>query len=69
MGINERIFIKNCTERDMHEVLFCVINIIRAGRISCRERAYCRLTSFNNGLLVVAKRNKNSDTFIILEEE
>lgn len=64
----EKIIINNCTDRNMYEVLFYVAKIIENGRISNNEKAYCYMTSFSNDLLIVAKRNKNSDTFIVLEE-
>jgi len=42
-----------------------VYSVIKQGRISNDGKAYCYLTRFDTGITVVAKRNKNSDTFVL----
>ena len=52
----------------MQDVLCYVEKIIHAGRLSGQGTGYSYLAGFTDDILVLAKRNKASDTFIIVRE-
>ena len=68
----QKIIINNQSSLGDEEVLRLVGYVIRKGRISDNGRSYCYLTSFPIGcfcdVLVYAKRNKTSDTFVVYEQ-
>lgn len=64
-----KIIITNDTDTPMADVLGYVAKVISAGRISAYGTAYCYATEFADGTVVVTKKNKASDTFVVLPKE
>ena len=65
----EKIIIKNETDLAMRNALFHVLAVMDEGRISDGGKSFCHVTSFKDGVHVVVRRNKASDTFIVWKEE
>lgn len=62
------IIIKNKSHRiDDVLALWYVQQVIEEGRVSDTGTAYCYLTVFNTNIVVNAKRNKKSDTFLVYD--
>jgi len=65
----ERLIIDNRTDMPMNDVLQYVAKVIDMGRISDEGRSYCYATSFVNGIVIAAIRNKRSDRLLIYKAE
>jgi hypothetical protein len=65
----EKIIIENRTELPMADVVDYVNQVIRLGRISNYETQYCYATTWKNGIVVEADKNKCSDRFLVIFDE
>lgn len=54
--------------RDVDEAMHYVLKVIDQGRISDDGKCYCYATTFENGVVVYAKRNKASDKFYVVKK-
>jgi hypothetical protein len=63
----ERLIIRNCTKLPMQDVLDLAFLVVIRGRESGNGTCYCHLTTFKNGVICFATRNKRSDTLTFYE--
>ena len=62
------IIIKNKSHRiDDVQALWYVEQVMAEGRVSDKGTAYCFITVFKTNIVVNAKRNKKSDTFLVYD--
>ena len=65
----DKLIINNETDLTMAEILPYALKVIEGGRISNFEKQYCYLTTFHNGIIIYADKNKKSDRLIVRKEE
>ena len=68
-GVTEKIIIENQTDKPMQDIMPYIQSVIRRGRVSDNEKSYCFVSRFMDGVMVAARRNKASDTFIVWDED
>ena len=61
----EKIIIQNETDLPMTDAMVYVKHVISHGRISKDETQYCYVTTWPDGVIVYADKNKKSDRFIV----
>lgn len=54
----KKIVIENDTEMDDVSALYYAIKIVQGGRVSDHGKQYCYVTSFKNGVVVLARLTK-----------
>lgn len=65
-----RIIINYAKDVDVKDAMLTVYEVIKMGRISKDEKAYCLATSFKDGTVVVADLTKNgTDVFNVSKME
>jgi len=67
----EKLIIENRTELLMADVIYLVARVISGGKISktSKGKQYCFCTTFSNGIVIYADKNKLSDKLIISEDK
>lgn len=60
-----KIIIHNDSGLNDDSALIYVMAVLREGRVSADDTAYCYGTVWPNGVQVSARRNKASDTFYV----
>lgn len=62
-----KIIIDNRSNTSDMVALEMVKRVVASGRISGEGKSYCFATVFSCGVDVLARRNKASDTFVVLD--
>lgn len=60
--MNEKLIIVNKTDLPMTDILSMASQVVSMGRESGDGTSYCYITTFHNGTVCFAKRNRKSDT-------
>lgn len=66
--MNERLIIENRTDVPMADILQKASQVVNMGRISGDSHSYCYITTFHDGIVCSAKKNKKSDTLLFFKE-
>ena len=71
--MEKKIIIKNRSSQDISCALSLVSDVIKKGRISDGGESYCYVVRLydaetRSNLVIFAKKNKNSDTFYVLDD-
>lgn len=66
--MNERLIIENRTDLPMANILQKASQVVNMGRISEDSHSYCYITTFHDGIVCSAKKNKKSDTLLFFKE-
>lgn len=64
-----RLIVKIHDDIDPSIAFSCIASVISWGRISDNGKAYCYASRFHGNIIVYAKLNKKSDTFIVMREK
>ena len=67
----EKIIIENRTDMLMRDAIYYVKHVISQGRISesAGKKQYCFVTTWKDGTVVYAHKNKGSDRFVISKDD
>jgi hypothetical protein len=61
----EKLIIENRTDQSLLTLLGYVQTVLSQGRISKNNTQYCFLTTFKDGIVIAADKNKASDRLVI----
>ena len=61
-----KLIIENRSFLNDLSAMHCVLDVIKAGRISNDGKQYCYATSFTNDIMVWTYLNKKSDRFVVV---
>jgi hypothetical protein len=66
----DKLIIENRTEFTIEYVMDFVLRVIKEGKVSKTSKGeqYCFLTSFSNGIVIYADKNKKSDRLIVSKD-
>lgn len=67
----DKLIIENQTEIPLTELIYYIRHILSEGKVSKHTRGmgYCFHTAWENGITIVADKNKNSDRLIVYQEK
>jgi len=67
----EKLIIENRTDRPISELLGYIASVLDMGKISetSKGKQYCFATTFKDGIVIFADKNKKSDKLIITKDE